>query len=138
MEDKEINALAAQAAAIETEINALPETAAAPGSATTSTSEAESLDLIKFAVVLFTPIFPSIGKVYSEPAQRRLAAVVAPVMEKYGWTVGGIFEKWGAEINLAVVAVPLAMETLKAVRHDTAERAKQEAKEKHEEQQQNE
>jgi len=141
MDNQEIKQLEAQAVALDAEAAAIPGVETAPqagGLAVQSQSEAESLDLVRFAVVLFAPLYPSIGKVYTDPTQRRLASVLSPVMEKYGWSVGVIFEKYGAEINLAVVAVPLTMETIKAMRHDTAEREAQEAKASDEEKQPNE
>ena len=54
-------------------------------------------------------------------------------MEKYGLSLGTLFERWGAEINFALVAVPLVGETLKAVKADNQARkeaAEREAREK--------
>lgn len=81
-------------------------------------SEDEARDVIGFAVALFVPIYPSLGKVYTPEKQARLAAVAAPLMEKYGITMGGIFAQWGPEINFLMVAAPVAIETAKAIRED--------------------
>jgi len=85
--------------------------------------EEEAKDLIRFGVGLFAPLYPRLGQVYTEDVQARLAAVTAPLMAKYNLSLGAIFEKWGAEINFAIVAVPLAGETVKAIRLDNADRA---------------
>lgn len=115
--------LIAEAAALDAETvapAAPPPDAAPPAPAVDPTAEAA--DLIRFAVSLFVPLYPSLERVYSEQAQARLAAAAGPVMAKYGWTMGGLFEKWGPEINLAIVGIPLAIETSKAIRADTADR----------------
>lgn len=121
----EIEILAAEAAAVDAE-TAPAVAPAAPGQeapAAPVDSAAEAADLIRFAVALFVPLYPSLERVYSETAQRRLAQAAGPVMAKYGWTVGGLFEQWGLEINLAIVGIPLVGETSKAIRADSAARA---------------
>lgn len=82
----------------------------------------EAADLIRFAVALFVPLYPSLQAVYHDAAQAKLAQAAGPVMAKYGLTMGGLFEKWGPEIQLAIVGVPLAIETGKAMRADNAAR----------------
>lgn len=124
MDQDEVTILAAQASEIDAEL--LPqqpaeEAAAAGGPVSTIT---EAGELIRFAVALFVPLYPSIEGIYTVPNQARLAEVAAPLMEKYGVTMGGIFERWGVEINFLIVAGPVAMETAKAIRHDNAERRK--------------
>lgn len=84
--------------------------------------DTEARELIRFGVALFVPLYPSLAAVYTEQRQDQLAAVSAPLMAKYNLSLGAIFERWGAEINFALVAFPLAGETLKAIRADNAER----------------
>lgn len=83
----------------------------------------EARDLIKFGVGLFEPLYPRLAQVYTPEVQEKLADVTGPLMAKYNLSLGVIFEKWGAEINFAIVAVPLAGETVKAIRLDNADRA---------------
>lgn len=115
--------LAAQAAVLDAETAPVDMTApAAEPAAPVMSAADEAAGVIKFAVALFVPLFPSLEAVYTTAAQARLADVAGPVMTKYGLTMGGLFEKWGPEINLAIVAVPLAMETGRAMRADIAAR----------------
>jgi hypothetical protein len=93
----------------------------------------EARELIRFATALFFPLYPSLARIYTEPRQEQLAVVSAPLMAKYGLSLGAIFERWGAEINFALVALPLAGETVKAIKADNQARkeaAEREAKEK--------
>lgn len=91
----------------------------------------EAKNVIAFAVALFVPLYPSLERVFSEGQQERLAAVSVPLMQKYDISLGGIFERWGPEINFALVAVPMAQATVAAVRADKAAlAAAQEAAEK--------
>lgn len=85
-------------------------------------AEAEARDVINFGVALFVPLYPSLEGVYSKEVIGRLAAVSVPLMQKYDISLGGIFEKWGPEINFAIVAVPLTQATVAAVRQDKAAR----------------
>lgn len=95
----------------------------------------EAREVIRFAATLFFPLYPSLERVYTEQRQEQLAQVSAPLMQKYGLSLGTLFERWGAEINFALVAVPLVGETVKAVKADNQarllkEREEQERKEK--------
>jgi hypothetical protein len=90
----------------------------------------EAQDVIEFAANLFFPLFPSLVQVYPKEVRENLAEVSAPLMEKYGITLGELFKKWGAEIRFGMVALPLASATVKAVKYDNMQRklAEQEAK----------
>ncbi|HYD63319.1 MAG TPA: hypothetical protein VEC35_23385 [Noviherbaspirillum sp.] len=93
----------------------------------------EARDLIQFGLSLFAPLYPSLERIYTPDKQERLAQVTGPLMAKYNLSLGAIFEKWGPEINFAIVALPLAAETAKAIKADNAARkaaAEREAKEK--------
>jgi hypothetical protein len=95
----------------------------------------EARELIRFAATLFFPLYPSLERVYTETRQEQLAQVSAPLMAKYNLSLGAMFERWGAEINFALVAVPLVGETVKAVKADNQarelrQREEQEAKER--------
>lgn len=84
--------------------------------------EDEARDLIQFGLSLFAPLYPSLERIYTPDKQARLAAVTGPLMAKYNLSLGAIFEKWGPEINFAIVALPLAAETAKAVKAENAAR----------------
>ncbi|MBB5190675.1 hypothetical protein HNQ50_001397 [Silvimonas terrae] len=78
--------------------------------------------VLTMARAVLAPLYPSLSKVYTDDVIANLSRAAAPVMGKYGFTSNGFLEKFGPEITLAVVAVPVALETVKAIRHDTAER----------------
>ncbi|SMC29522.1 hypothetical protein SAMN02745857_03891 [Andreprevotia lacus DSM 23236] len=83
----------------------------------------EARTLLQVAREALAPIYPSLRAVYSDETCERIAQAAAPVMHKYGVTAGGIFEKWGPELALAVVVVPVGMQTVKAIRHDREQAA---------------
>lgn len=128
MED--INQLQNEANAIDAEFIPAGDATSSPDEPAISfTSEARGL--IDFAVSLFTPLFPSLAAIYTEPAKASLAGATAPLMEKYNFSMGKLFERWGAEINFAIVAMPLGLQTYQAVKLDIAsrkEKAEQTAK----------
>lgn len=130
----ELNQLKNEAEAVDAEFIPAGEAGAAEQATAAMDYRAEAKGLIDFAVTLFVPLFPSLESVYTEPARVNLANVSAPLMEKYGWSMGSIFEKWGAEINFAMIAVPLAIQTNKAITADMAAR-RAEADKKPEQQQ---
>lgn len=66
-------------------------------------------------------LYPRTGAVLNEEKREKFAASLAPVMEKYGLTLGVLFGKWGAEINLAFVTVSFALPLAKAIQDDRAE-----------------
>ena len=49
-------------------------------------------------------------------------------MEKYGLSVGGLFDRWGAEITLAATAFPVALATWQGIKADSQEKRTREAK----------
>ena len=97
---------------------------AAPGVSEGGAMDAftEAKSVIAFCVALFVPMYPSLERVYTDDAQDVLARVAVPLMQKYDLSLGGFFEKWGPEINFAIVAFPLGQATLAAVRADNAAR----------------
>lgn len=78
----------------------------------------EARSLIDVIVSVATPLLPAIETIYGDDARARLAKVSAPLMQKYGWSVGGAFAKWKEEIDFAFVAVPLVLATMKAWKAD--------------------
>lgn len=83
---------------------------------------AEAKNLIEFAHGLYVPLFPSLEKVYTPDVRARIAAAAAPVMQKYSFDLGAFFGRFGPEIGLVMVVVPLVPPTITAVRADRAAR----------------
>ncbi len=92
----------------------------------------QAAEIVRFATTLFFPLYPSLERVYTEEKQARLAAAAAPLMEKYDLSMGKIFQQWGAEITFAMVALPLAGDTIKAIKADNQARKEQAEREKKE------
>lgn len=65
-------------------------------------------------------IYPSTANVLNEQARSELAAVWAPVAEKYGFTMGGFMGKWCREIAAAYTTAMLVPPFLDAVKADRA------------------
>lgn len=84
---------------------------------------AEVAALVRMAAGILTPAFPSLAGIYTEEACARLGDAAAPVLAKYGLSVGGLFDRWGAEITLAAVAVPVALATWQGIKADRAPKA---------------
>lgn len=85
--------------------------------------------ILMMARTVLAPLYPSLERVYTDGVIQNLSQAAAPVMQKYGVTSGGVLEKFGPEITLAVVAVPVALETVKAIRHDNEQRKAAQEKE---------
>lgn len=80
--------------------------------------------ILTMARAVLAPLYPSLGAIYTDAVIEQLGTAAAPVMQKYGVTSGGVLERFGPEITLAVVAGPIALQTVKAIRHDNEERRK--------------
>lgn len=118
----DLQALEAQAQAIDAE-TAIPDPAATPEQEAVKLDVAAELAaLLQTVTGLLTPAFPSLATIYTEATCRRLGEAAAPVMDKYGLSVGGLFDRWGAEITLAAVALPVALATVQGVKADIADR----------------
>jgi len=95
---------------------------AAPGAAPILDYGKEAADLVEFANAIYTPLWPSLSTVYTDEVRSKIAAAVAPVLQKYGFSLGDFFGKWAPEIGLAVTLAPLIPPTLAAIRADRAVR----------------
>lgn len=120
---EDLQALEAQAAAIDAEA-AAPDVAAAEPEAVRVDLAAELAALLQTAAGILVPAFPCLATIYTEATCKRLGDAAAPVMDKYGWSVGGLFDRWGAEITLAAVALPVALATAQGVKADLAAKRK--------------
>lgn len=123
MTTENLDDLAAAAAAIEAEAAppaVQPEAEAAPAADVAG----EVAALLKTAAAMLTPAFPCLAEIYTDATCRQLGEAAAPVMAKYGVSVGGLFDRWGAEITLGAVALPVALATYQGVKADLASRNK--------------
>lgn len=89
---------------------------------------AEVAALLQAVAGMLAPVFPSLATIYTEPTCRRLGEAAAPVMDKYGVSVGGLFDRWGAEITLAATALPVALASWQGIKADMAASRVQAAK----------
>lgn len=81
---------------------------------------AEIVGLLTILAGLFTPVFPSLAKIYTQQTVQGLADAAVPVMQKHGWTTGEFLGKWAAELALAAVGVPVVIATARGVLADIA------------------
>lgn len=89
--------------------------AAAPAAAPPAVDpHAEAVDLVEFAGSLFFPVYPSLVPVYPPDVRKRIAAALAPLMVKYGWSMSG----FGPEVIFGLTIVPLIAPTVQAIRAD--------------------
>jgi hypothetical protein len=89
---------------------------------------AELAAVISVCVGILAPVFPSLPAIYTEQTVHAVAAATAPVLEKYGVEMGGLFGRWQEEIKCAIVVVPVALATKAAIENDLAARKIEPAK----------
>ena len=120
----ELQALEAQAAALDAQTAAASaDPAAAPEPEAVKVDTAAEVAALLGAVSgMLAPVFPCLPSIYTESTCKRLGDAAAPVMDKYGLSVGGLFERWGAEITLLATALPVALATYRGCRADLAAR----------------
>jgi len=81
----------------------------------------EITGLVLAFVAIAKPILPSLEGIYTPEVTAAAAGAVATVCNKHGWLSGGMMGEWGEEVAAAIVIVPLAIATAKAVRTDIDE-----------------
>jgi hypothetical protein len=106
------------AAAVDAEAPASPVAAAAQSTVAPIDYATEAREIIEFAHAMFTPLWPSLGTVYTDDVRARIIATAAPLMEKYKFTLGVI----GPELAFVLVTAPLVYPTIAAVKHDNEKR----------------
>lgn len=124
----DLDRLAAEAAAIDGQASAAVNPEPEAEAAAAVDVPAEVAALLQAVAGLFAPMFQSLGTIYTPDTCRRLGEAAAPVMEKYNLSVGGLFDRWGAEITLAATALPVAFATWQGVKDDLAARREKDAK----------
>jgi hypothetical protein len=84
---------------------------------------AEAKAVFGVVVLMLSPVLPYLRTIYTDDALGMLAGAYVPVAQKYGWDMNSWLGQYAAEIGLAGVAIPLAMQTAAAHRKWVAERA---------------
>lgn len=78
---------------------------------------AEATGIVELAATMFFPLFPSLEAIYTDDARSRIAAAAAPLMQKYGCSLGVI----GPELAFILTIAPFIPATIRAVKHDNAQ-----------------
>lgn len=123
--DLELAAIQREAAALETEqrIELNPDDPAAQPPAPVDHT-AEARELIDFAHAALVPLYPSLDKVYTDDVRQRIAVAGGRLLKKYNVDMAALFGEWGEEIGFALVALPLIVPTVQAIRADREAAAK--------------
>lgn len=116
----ELASLQAQAVQLETE------TAAPPAGEPTAGCEiaapvdylADAKGIVDIAAESLAAFYPSTGPILNAEKRGRIAAALAPVMQKYGLDMGAIFGKFGPEIGLGFALAQVAVPIANAIRAD--------------------
>ncbi|MFT3665570.1 hypothetical protein [Piscinibacter sp.] len=117
-----LDVLAAEAASLEA--GAAP---AAPSAAQTRQADSEAAELLgalQMARMMVAPMFgwwAQFGEVWSDQALERIAAGGALVMQRHGWTMGGLMGEFGPYIALAGATLPPSFVTWQAIKAHRAE-----------------
>lgn len=90
-------------------------------------ADVEATAIVDLAAAALAAWFPSTAAVLTPAARQPVALALAPVLEKYGFTMGDLFAQWGPEIRLVMAAAPLAIPLAHAIRQDR-QAARREAK----------
>jgi hypothetical protein len=113
-------ALIAQGAALDAEAAPPPIDAATGQPIAPTDYGTEAAMLLSTLVLIAAPFFPSIPRIWTDAKQKAVAAATAPVMEKYGFTLGDFMGAYKEEITLLVVAGPVILETIDGIKADRA------------------
>lgn len=112
--------LAAEASSLEggPPVEGTPEAAASQAQQHQQTS-AELLQALTMARMLVQPMFgwwPDFIRVWGDPTLKGIADGGAAVMQRHGWTMGDLFEKWGPYLALAMATIPPSAVTWQAIK----------------------
>lgn len=87
---------------------------------------AELAGLITIVAAMFAPVFPSLGKIYTQETINSLASSTVPVMVKRGRSVASLLGQYAEEFALLVVAAPVALATYQGIKADIEAKSKPE------------
>lgn len=111
-----------QAGALDADADAMTNPQAADMPQAANDDEGEIRGVLELAGAMLGTVYPVTGQTITAKAPAMAAAAV-PVMQKYGWSAGGIFAKFGPEIGMAVIWLPAGLEIARAIRLDKATKA---------------
>lgn len=81
----------------------------------------EAQQLVDLAAAALGMWYPSTREILTPERRAPVALALAPVLEKYGLTMGDLFAQWAPEIRLAMAVAPLAIPIANAIRKDRQE-----------------
>jgi hypothetical protein len=81
---------------------------------------AEVSGLITILLALLSPPFPSLKTIYSPAVVEKLSSSIAVVCVKRQWLEGGFMGDYAEEMTLALIVLPLGIQTYHAVKADLA------------------
>lgn len=115
-------ALPAELAQIAAEAEAIAPTPAAAGAVPGAIDyTAEARGLIDIGAELLGGVGPRTEAALTEERRAKIAAAAGPLMQKYGLSLGVVFERWGPEINFLFALVVVGKPVLLAVQADREE-----------------
>lgn len=114
------DALAAMAAEVDAGLGPAPGEGAAPAQSAAVDEVRELAGALELVAVMVRQLKPALADVWTPQAMEGIARAAVPVVHKYGWTVGGLFAQWGAEIGLIAAAAPVAIGTAKVLGEERA------------------
>jgi hypothetical protein len=82
--------------------------------------EEEARSVIDLGVELAVPFYASLEAVYTPEVRDRLARAAAPLLKKYNISLGSIFARYKEEIDFAFVALPILLQTGRAIAQEYA------------------
>lgn len=110
--------LGAELAGIEAASAPPPAAPGTPGAPVPVDYQAECSLLVTFAFDTLTPFYPNTCGAWSPEKRTALVAACVPLATKYGFTLGSLFDRWGPEIGLAMVVLPMVGPTMAGLRAD--------------------
>ncbi len=119
----DLAALQSEAIALEAETAPAAEVPAGEGAAPPAAPvdyQGDAQGLVNIAAESLAAFYPSTAAVLTDDKRAKIAGALAPVLQKYGWDMGSIFGKFGAEIGLAFALSQVAIPLSKAIKADRA------------------
>lgn len=114
-----LDQLGAQLASIEAEAAPAP-APGTPGAPAPVDVAAECKMLTDFAFDTLSPWYPNTCAAWTPEKRAALTTALVPLATKYGFTLGTLFDRWGPEVALAMVVVPMIGPTMQGLRADRA------------------
>lgn len=82
---------------------------------------AEARGLIDIGAELLAGVGPRTEAALTEERRAKIATAAGPLMQKYGLSLGVVFERWGPEINFLFALVVVGKPIAAAIQADRAE-----------------